>query len=596
MPTAPAVANSNRRRKLVAAYDYTDETGALLFQVCRLDPKDFRQRRKPRPDDPPDDVKNGWVWNVKGVRQVPYRLPELLEAIALDHRVFIVEGEKDVDTLAGYGITATTNAMGAGKWKEPLPSISPAPTSIVIPDNDDAGRNHANDVARSLAGKAARVRLLDLPGLPDKGDVSDWFGAGGTVEAFNDLVEAAADWTPDAGAKPNGPTATAGLAVWNAGRDVELPPPRGWLLGNSFCRRLLSSLLGTGGVGKSALRCLQAIALASSRNLTGEHIFQRTRVLIVSLEDDADELRRRVLAARLHHGVAAEELDGWLLLSAPGGSAGKLMTLGTRTGQMVEGDLAKHIEAAVAQHKIGLVILDPYIKSHGIPENDNNAMDAVAQLLSDLAAKLNIAIDVPHHTTKGAADPGNADRGRGASATINAARLAYTLSTMSQDEAERFNISEEDRRAYVRLDRAKLNVARTTGPATWFKLIGVRLDNGDATYPAGDEVQTVEPWSPPSTWADLSNRNDQCDPRQLQPWAAGRAKVLERASGWRRARGLEGGPKYCPDKSEGQCRTIVHTWLESGLLFPKQYDDPVQRKKRSGLFVNDEKRPGDGPR
>ena len=78
--------------------------------------------------------------------------------------------------------------------------------------------------------------------------------------------------------KPNGPTATAGLAVWNAGRDVELPPPRGWLLGNSFCRRLLSSLLGTGGVGKSALRVLQALALASNRNLTGEHIFQRTRV------------------------------------------------------------------------------------------------------------------------------------------------------------------------------------------------------------------------------------------------------------------------------------------------------------------------------
>ena len=132
-------------------------------------------------------------------------------------------------------------------------------------------------------------------------------------------------------------------------------------------------------------------------------------------------------------------------------------------------------------------------------------MDAVAQLLNDLAAKLDIAIDVPHHTTKGAADPGNADRGRGASATINAARLAYTLSTMSPDEAERFSISEDDRRAYVRLDRAKLNVARTTGPATWFKLTSVRLDNGDETYPAGDEVQTVEPWSPPSTWADLSN-------------------------------------------------------------------------------------------
>ena len=208
-----------------------------------------------------------------------------------------------------------------------------------------------------------------------------------------------------------------------------------------------------------------------------------------------------------------------------------------------------------------------------------------------MAAKLNIAIDVPHHTTKGAADPGNADRGRGASATINAARLAYTLSMMSQDEAERFNISEDDRRAYVRLDRAKLNVARTTGPATWFKLIGVRLDNGNETYPAGDEVQTVEPWSPPSTWADLSIEtiNVILDQFSLglpdgQRFSNAPAAGDERAA-WRLVQ------SNCPDKSEGQCREIVHTWLKSGLLFPKQYDDPVQRKKRSGLFVDDEKRP-----
>ena len=191
------------------------------------------------------------------------------------------------------------------------------------------------------------------------------------------------------------------------------------------------------------------------------------------------------------------------------------------------------------------------------------------ELLNDLAAKLNIAIDVPHHTTKGAADPGNADRGRGASATINAARLAYTLSTMSPDEAERFNISEEDRRAYVRLDRAKLNVARTTGPATWFKLIGVRLDNGDETYPAGDEVQTVEPWSPPSTWADLSIEtiNVILDQFSLglpdgQRFSNAPAAGDERAA-WRLVQ------SNCPDKSEGQCREIVHTWLENRPALPE---------------------------
>ena len=194
--TAPA-----ESAKIVAIYDYTDEQENLLFQVLRLEPKTFRQRRPARPDDPPDKVKNGWVWSVKGVRQVPFRLPELLEALALEQRVFIVEGEKDVVTLARHGITATCNAGGAGKWRADFAEHLVGADVVILPDNDAPGRAHALDVARSLAGKAARIRIVDLPGLPDKGDVSDWFAAGGTVETFNDLVEAAADLKPDAEAE-----------------------------------------------------------------------------------------------------------------------------------------------------------------------------------------------------------------------------------------------------------------------------------------------------------------------------------------------------------------------------------------------------------
>ena len=96
---------------------------------------------------------------------------------------------------------------------------------------------------------------------------------------------------------------TTGLGEWDAGDDTELPPPRGWLLGNVFCRGFLSSLLADGGVGKTAVRYAQFLSLATGRALTGEHVFQRCRVLIVSLEDDDHELRRRILAARLHHNI-----------------------------------------------------------------------------------------------------------------------------------------------------------------------------------------------------------------------------------------------------------------------------------------------------
>jgi RecA-family ATPase len=101
----------------------------------------------------------------------------------------------------------------------------------------------------------------------------------------------------------NGHDASLSLDEWDAGDDDAAIPPRGWLLGNVLCRRFVSSLVADGGVGKTAVRIAQCLSLATERPLTGEHVFQRCRVLLISLEDDRDELRRRVEAARLHHGV-----------------------------------------------------------------------------------------------------------------------------------------------------------------------------------------------------------------------------------------------------------------------------------------------------
>lgn len=151
-------------RRNVAEYDYTDERGALLYQVVRYAPKDFKQRRP--------DGRGGWIWK-KGPRQVLYRLPEVLEAPI----VFVVEGEKDVETLREYGFVATTNAGGAdAPW---LPSFTQTLVGrevIVIPDNDEAGWLRAKRIVRALRGHAAVLRLLPLPA--EYKDISEWFDAG----------------------------------------------------------------------------------------------------------------------------------------------------------------------------------------------------------------------------------------------------------------------------------------------------------------------------------------------------------------------------------------------------------------------------------
>jgi len=196
------------RRICTAIYDYHDESGAVLFKVGRFKyrnpdgsfvlkdgkhKKSFRQKR-------PDPDKSGeWINNVDGVRIVPYRLPELIEAIANGYFVVIVEGEAKADLLWSWNVPATCNAMGAGKWRSEHSEFLHGADVVVLPDNDEPGRDHADVVAAWLQGIAKSVRLLELPGLEPKQDIADWAKQGGGVEQLHDLIaQQAKAWAPRA--------------------------------------------------------------------------------------------------------------------------------------------------------------------------------------------------------------------------------------------------------------------------------------------------------------------------------------------------------------------------------------------------------------
>jgi putative DNA primase/helicase len=130
-----------------------------------------------------------WVDGLQGARLYLYRLPELMAAPA-DRIAYVVEGEKDVDNLRACGEVATTNPMGAGKWRPEYAEALRGRHVVVLPDHDPPGAKHGEDVARSLRGVAASVRVVLLPGLLPKGDVSDWLAAGHAVEELHALVAA----------------------------------------------------------------------------------------------------------------------------------------------------------------------------------------------------------------------------------------------------------------------------------------------------------------------------------------------------------------------------------------------------------------------
>jgi hypothetical protein len=181
---------------IVATYDYRDESGKLLFQVCRKQPKDFRQRTS--------DGAGGWTWTTKGVRRVLYRLPETLAAMVRGEVIHVAEGEKDVAALVEKGVAATCNPGGAGKWRAEYTATLKGASVVIVADKDGPGRKHAADVAGKLQGVAASVRVVELPdtgGKPIK-DAADFFAAGGTAAQFKALCEQAPQWTPPAQPPP----------------------------------------------------------------------------------------------------------------------------------------------------------------------------------------------------------------------------------------------------------------------------------------------------------------------------------------------------------------------------------------------------------
>lgn len=215
------------KRQIVATYDYLDAQGELLFQTVRYEPKDFRQRRP--------DGHGGWIWDLKDVPRVLYRLRELIDADPAEW-VLIVEGEKDADRLGSLGLVATTCPMGAGKWSKLADdSALDGRRVAIIPDKDDGGREHARDVAARLHGRAHEVRIVELPG--NGKDASDWVDAGGTREQLRELIQRAKPFDSQAVARPGASQGFNRTDMGNAERlaheqaeDLRYTDAHGWLV------------------------------------------------------------------------------------------------------------------------------------------------------------------------------------------------------------------------------------------------------------------------------------------------------------------------------------------------------------------------------
>lgn len=399
-------ASENASKRIVETYPYLNETGRLLFEVLRFEPKAFRQRRP--------DGKGGWLWNVNGVRRVLYRLPEVLQAKS----VLIVEGEKDIETARKLGLVATCNPGGAGKWRPEYSESLRGKRVAVICDADAPGLAHGRDVARSLIAVAGSIRLIEA--LPQAKDLTQWVAAGGKRDALLTMIREAPKLTAadiEKWAKPSVPI--PGVLA------SEVTPERvAWLWQNHIPFGKVTIFDGDPDLAKSTVSLDLAARLThGSRMPDGTDCgCSPSGVVIVSLEDGiADTIRPRLEAA----GAALVRVR---IVSTIKGADGIERT------PTLPVDLP-YIEAAIQDVKAKLVVLDPLVAMLGADTNSYRDQDIrrVLAPVAALAEKTGVAVICIRHLNKSGGQ--NAKyRGGGSIGIIGAARAAFLFAEKPGEE------------------------------------------------------------------------------------------------------------------------------------------------------------------
>lgn len=373
--------------------------------------------------------------------RVPYRLPKVLEA----NTVYLPEGEKDVDTLERWGLVASCNPGGSGcsslyaEWTGYFRDKH----IFILPDNDEPGRKHAAAVAAALLSAAASVRIVELPGLPGKGDITDWRDAGGTFDQFRKLTAAAV--TLDAAAlfelrarwgvadEPHPPAARAeaGSLVTRRMSDIE-PRPVSWLWPGRIARGKVSIIAGNPGLGKSQITAsIAAIVTTGGRWPVDHSPCKPGDVVFLSAEDDpADTLRPRLEAAganlhRVH--VMDAVITGY---TGEGRQQNRAFSL--------QRDIAALSVKLAELGNVAAVVIDPITAYLGDVDSHRNAeVRALLAPLSELAAQHGTAIIGVSHLNKSAGTE-VLMRVTGSLAFVAAARAAYLVAQDPDNPARRY--------------------------------------------------------------------------------------------------------------------------------------------------------------
>ncbi|WP_336491682.1 bifunctional DNA primase/polymerase [Methylobacterium nigriterrae] len=357
-----------------------------------------------------------------------------------------------------------------------------------------------------------------------------------------------------------------------------LIPRRRWIYGHHYIRQFVGVTVAPGGVGKSSLGIVEALAMATGKPLLDVTPTERARVWLWNGEDPLEELQRRVLAAMQHYDLMPEEVNGWLFLDS-GRTTEIVVAEQTRSGITVNAPVREALIRTIQENAIDVVMIDPFVSSHRVTENDNNGIDRVAKLWSGIADETNCAIDLVHHARKTGGAEVTMEDGRGAVALLSAARSGRVLNSMTEQEAAGAGV--ESPRSFFRVDNGKANLAPPPNKATWHQLVSVDLVNGDrvavvASWKRKDPLEGV-------TVSDLRAAQSEVN--------TGRWREHPSAHRWVGqpiARALKLNLEKAPDLAK--VKGLLRIWIETGMFrVVSEKDDKGKDKKfvEVGEWAND---------
>lgn len=355
--------------------------------------------------------------------------------------------------------------------------------------------------------------------------------------------------------------------VWT---DPTTLPRREWLYGRHLIRRYVSTTISPGGLGKSSMVLVEALAMVSGQPLLQERIHtpEPLRVWYWNGEDPNDEAARRIQAAAIEHKLSPQDIADRLFVDS--GREMRLKLASMAHGEItLDETLFDDITAGLIARCIDVWTVDPFISAHQVSENDNGAIDAVIKRLGIVAERANCAIELVHHVRKSNGQgETTVEDARGASALIGGVRSARVLNVMSKDIADTVKIEPKDRHGYFSVTNGKSNMGPRSDTGLWRRIISVDLGNGDGLE-TSDHVGVVVPFEMPSLMSTVHPQAASVAADTARQFDTGR--LSPRSPDWF---GHIVGPRVGIDTEnpEGKAlmKMLISKWIEAGVLATRE--------------------------